>query len=80
MNAAAVFTLVTNVIALIRWFIEWAQKRQWIAEGEALAMQAGLDHADASIELARTVRAKQRADIAADPAIIMQHDKHERSD
>ncbi|HTS38935.1 MAG TPA: hypothetical protein VMH84_00140 [Xanthobacteraceae bacterium] len=79
MNIATAFSILSALLSIVRWLIEYMHKKEWIEEGYKNAVLEGVRNADAAIEQARQAREQVRAASArgADP---MSDDEFRRND
>lgn len=74
MTAGTVLSIVSAILALARWFTNYAQQQKWIAEGVAQVILQSLKDSDDAIARAKDARDLVRANAARDPASVLRDD------
>lgn len=80
MTASAILSIISALLGIIRYFVGYAQQRQWIDAGAAEAVLKGLQDADVAISAANKARQDVRSDIARNPAGLRDDDDFRRTD
>ena len=74
MTATTVIGIISSVLALVRLFVEYAQKQKWIEEGAAGVILQALKDTDDAIARAKEARDAVRDRNARDPDSILRDD------
>jgi len=78
-SVATLLSIISAVLAVARFLVSYAEQKKWMEAGAAQAALQGLQEADNAIAKAKEARERVRADIAADPKRVRDHDEFERS-
>jgi hypothetical protein len=71
---SAVISIVSSLLAVARYFITYAQQRQWIDQGTAAVILKSLQESDDAIAGANKARAAMRDINTRDPSSILSND------
>lgn len=74
MTAAAVISIISAVLAIARYFVDYAQRQMWIDQGTAAVVLKALQDSDDAISRAQNARALVRASNTRDPASVLRDD------
>lgn len=74
MTATTVIGIISSILALARFFVDYAQKQKWIEEGAAGVILKALKDSDDAIAKAKEARKAVRDTIARDPDSILRDD------
>ena len=74
MTVSAVISIISAVLALARYFTQYAQQQQWIDQGTAEVILKSLQESDDAIARANNARALVRASNTRDPASVLRDD------
>jgi hypothetical protein len=73
-TASAIIGIISAVLAIARFFVDYAQQQKWLDAGAAAATLKGIQDADAAIKSANEARASARDIATRDPASILRED------
>ena len=74
MNATSILGIISAVLAIVKFFVEYAQQQKWIDAGTAQATLKGLQDANDAIQRAAQARELVRLNNARDPDSILRDD------
>lgn len=74
MTAASIISIISAVLAIVKFFVEHAQQQKWLDAGTAQAILKGLQDADDAIQRAAKARELVRLNNARDPDSILRDD------
>ena len=80
MSVTTVLSIVSGLIGIAKWFINYSEQKRWIEAGEAQAIRKGLEDADQVIKDANQARQTVRDQHMRDPDSIMRDDDFKRPD
>lgn len=74
MTASTIIGIIGAAFTILRYFVEYAQKQQWIEEGVAKVILQSLKDSDDAIKSAQDARQAIRDNNARDPASVLRDD------
>lgn len=74
MTVSAAISIISAILALARFFTEYAQQQKWISEGVAAVILQSLKDSDDAIARAKDARELVRSNNARDPASVLRDD------
>lgn len=74
MTVASIISILSAVLAIVKFFVEYAQQQKWIDAGTAQATLKGLQDADDATQRAAKARELVRLNNARDPSGILRDD------
>lgn len=80
MTASAIVSIISAVLAIARFLLEYAQQKKWMEAGAAAAAMKGLQDADNAIAKANAARAAVRDDAVRHPERLRDDDGFRRPD
>ena len=80
MTASAIISIISAVLAIARFLVEYAEKQKWIDVGAAAAALKGLQESDAAIVAANKARADVRDTLTRNPDSLRDDDGFQRPD
>ena len=80
MTASAIVSIISAVLAIARFLVEYAQQKKWMEAGAAAAAMKGLQDADNAIAKANAARAAVRDDAVRHPERLRDDDGFRRPD
>lgn len=80
MTASAIVSIISAVLAIARFLLEYAQQKKWMEAGAAMAALKGLQDADNAIAKANAARAAVRDDAVRHPERLRDDDGFRRPD
>lgn len=80
MSVATILSIISGLLAIAKWFVNYSEQQRWIEAGEAQAIRKGLEDADEVIGQARKTRQAVRDQHIRDPDSIMRDDEFKRPD
>jgi len=79
-TASAIVSIISAVLAIARFLLEYAQQKKWMEAGAAAAAMKGLQDADNAIAKANAARAAVRDDAVRHPERLRDDDGFRRPD
>jgi hypothetical protein len=80
MTVSAAISILSAVLAIARFLVEYFEKQKWIDQGSAEATLKGLQEADAAIAAANKARADMRDTLTRNPDKLRDDDGFQRPD
>lgn len=80
MSLATILSIVSGLIGIAKWFINFVEQKRWMEAGEARAVLKGLEDAEEVIRTAREARQAVRDQLTRDPGSVMSDDEFKRPD
>jgi hypothetical protein len=80
MTVSAAISILSAVLAIARFLVEYFEKQKWIDQGSAEATLKGLQEADAAIAAANKARADVRDTLTRNPDKLRDDDGFQRPD
>jgi hypothetical protein len=80
MTVSAAISILSAVLAIARFLVEYFEKQKWIDQGSAEATLKGLQEADAAIAKAKQARADVRDTLTRNPDKLRDDDGFQRPD
>jgi hypothetical protein len=80
MSFATILSIVSAVLALLKWFVSYSEQQKWIEIGESRALLKGLEDCEQVITEAKATRQAVRDQHTRDPDSVMRDDRFERPD
>lgn len=74
MTASTIIGIISSIFAIARFFVEYAQKQQWIEEGAAAVILQALKDSDDALASAKDARNAVRDRDTRDPDSILRDD------
>ncbi len=80
MTVSAAISILSAVLAIARFLVEYFEKQKWIEAGAAESALKGLQQADAAIAAANKARADVRDTLTRNPERVRDDDGFQRPD